>query len=51
MKSVLWRVAKGLSCIENAWCLKVKPTQRNTLEDFNFMQHRCDILKSAAKIY
>ena len=26
MKSVLWRVAKRLSCIEDAWCLKVKVT-------------------------
>ena len=24
IKSVLWRVAKRLSCIEDAWCLKVK---------------------------
>jgi len=24
LKSVLWRVAKRLSYIEDAWCLKVK---------------------------
>ena len=23
IKSILWRVAKHLSCIEDAWCLKV----------------------------
>ena len=28
IKSVLWRVAKRLSCIENARCLKVKALTR-----------------------
>ena len=23
IKSILWRVAKHLSCIEDAWCLKL----------------------------
>jgi len=28
IKSVLWRVAKRLSYVEDAWCLKVNTTTR-----------------------
>jgi len=40
IKIVLWRVAKRLSCIEDARCLKVKSRIPILLDDFHFLVHR-----------